>query len=1104
MAKTGIVIFSLVLLVTSPVLAQSEGANNAKISANSTEQNADSLPDYIEMDIRTSRLDELADWCRRLGLSDAGSRDELAGRLRDHYGITSSTVGSDSQGSKSITIESARSTEYFTLEAVNETYARLSGSVIITLKDGESLHRLKADEVLFNRTRNILNARGAVEYTKESGGVKETFKGDSITISLDNWEGLFLGGASERSISDKSTTYRFAGDVISRDAEEVTVLKNAKITSASRDESYWSIGATKLWLLPSSDWAMANAVLKVGEVPLLYIPFMYLPGDEVVFHPVLGYRSREGSFVQTTTYLIGRPKASNSTENSITKILGSGSDTERKQEGIFLRSTGKKVQNQDAPSLSLLFDVYTNLGVYAGMNASIPKTGILGKTDVSFGLGLTRDIYQPQSNYYTPFKNNDGISHWNSSDLFGYTIPFRYRFKSTGALQTSWFSLSWELPLYSDPFVDRDFLNRTESMDWLQMIKEGSNQTKSGSDTQVSTLGSYQWRLNATFPAPIVSIKPSIATISLNSFSSSLYFNTRAVSNPAFPLDSLFFYPERLTLYSTSLSMRGTLLGNSGSKPVSVKPETKAASTNPTAGQQLQVPDAWSPWAGEVPTSSIATVPKQGISSDPLAVLQPPEIQQTFTMTSAQNPIKLQVDYSFNPSCSTELFFQSTSTNWPSKESIRWDEYSSIFTNFRSDASLGLTVADPTGMVSTSLKLTDQNGLQVYNYMNESAEEFDTSAEKNAALLRSFTGTYNNVGSEFTLKFSPFIQDDVWKATNVQYALRGFLVKTAYTGDAETGSWLTTYGQWTKDYINAHQLQLNLSANTGTQTQSSTLSFDLPPRDSILKSSTTIALGLSRTSLSFSVSDPFKTPVYNPITASEELKFTQKVSLKQDLVYDPTLNELNSWNTSVVLGPVSAAYRAQKNAQSGTLDPTVLSLNYIDSFKDTSLWKNRISYSLDINSSLNMDLQRYTNSVFTFSLGTTVKIAQFLDVSFSTKSQNSVVFRYVQNWPIWESHETMPGEQNLLIDLLDSFRFDNENLRKKSGFKLKSLNFKAVHYLGDWNATLGIDLTPYLNTEISPKRYQFNTSVSFLVQWVPIPEIKAETFNDSKNGFVFK
>jgi len=201
---------------------------------------------------------------------------------------------------------------------------------------------------------------------------------------------------------------------------------------------------------------------------------------------------------------------------------------------------------------------------------------------------------------------------------------------------------------------------------------------------------------------------------------------------------------------------------------------------------------------------------------------------------------------------------------------------------------------------------------------------------------------------------------------------------------------------------------------------------------------------------------------------------------------------------------MSASYIAKRDASTGELEPTTFSLVYKDSFKNDTIWKNRVAYSFDINSSLNMDLQSYNNSVFTFSLGTTWKIAQFLDISFSSKSQNSVVFRYVQDWPIWESHTDMPGEENPLIDLLNSFRFDNNELRKQSGFKLKSLSVKAIHYLGDWNATLEVNLSPYLNTAVVPMRYQFNTTVSFLVQWIPIPEFITETYRDSKNGFIFK
>ena len=35
-------------------------------------------------------------------------------------------------------------------------------------------------------------------------------------------------------------------------------------------------------------------------------PGFFLPGDEFFFNPNLGYKNREGSFLQTTTYLIGR------------------------------------------------------------------------------------------------------------------------------------------------------------------------------------------------------------------------------------------------------------------------------------------------------------------------------------------------------------------------------------------------------------------------------------------------------------------------------------------------------------------------------------------------------------------------------------------------------------------------------------------------------------------------------------------------------------------------------------------------------------------------------------------------------------------------------
>jgi hypothetical protein len=98
------------------------------------------------------------------------------------------------------------------------------------------------------------------------------------------------------------------------------------------------------------------------------------------------------------------------------------------------------------------------------------------------------------------------------------------------------------------------------------------------------------------------------------------------------------------------------------------------------------------------------------------------------------------------------------------------------------------------------------------------------------------------------------------------------------------------------------------------------------------------------------------------------------------------------------------------------------------------------------------------------------------------------------------------GETNVFRDILNSFRFDNRILRTESGFKLKALNLKATHYMGDWNAILGITLAPYLKpSDIvgGIPSYQFNTQVSFLVQWLPISEVKSE-FTVDKDQWVFK
>jgi lipopolysaccharide assembly outer membrane protein LptD (OstA) len=1057
----------------------------------------------LEMDIKTSTLAELASWCRTVGLSEGGTRADLASRLRNYYGLAApetEDAEGGSNGKKIITIESAKSTEYFTLETVDEEYARLRGDVMVSLKDGDAVHRIKAWEILYNRTRNLLTASGGVEYIKESGDTIETFRGERITVNLDDWSSTFLEGVSERGLSNNSTTYRFAGTVISRTDEEVTVLSKAEISNASNAEAFWSIKASKIWLLPGSDFAILNAVLKVGEIPLLYIPYFYYPADEIVFHPVLGYRSREGNFLQTTTYILGRPQADTSAESSITNILGNSTDMEKRQEGIFLRSTGKKSQDPNDTRLSLIFDLYANLGTYLGTEFVLPRKGIFGAFNLSAGIGFTRDIYN-NGGAYTPFSLTDGTSSSNNSRLFSYELPFRYRFSNTGSISAKYGSLNWALPFYSDPFVDLDFLKRTEIMNWFSMLKdtEADNET----NAENTYIGSYEWRLNGAFNPPVSFLSPYITSLSVSSITSTIAFRTRQSATQAAGVspNRLFFYPDRFTLYSLNTSIAGTPFTIGGTAKKEAEPEEEKEDLLKDIGSPR------SPW-GE-PREEAA-----GNSGVP-GQLIPPVLTQSFELPRGGGP-RFSIDYRFNPSTASELQFRSTPQNWAEVEDISWSELSSILSTVRSDGSVGFNINQNDGSAYTaSVQFSGTGSWQDYTYLNDDAEEFTDStgqpdAQKiDAARLRTYNADYFTTSYAFSTTIKPLYQSAVWGNSSVQYTFKGLLAKSIFDGTGADPSWDVEYGKWDKENLETHQVSANISATVMDKSQTVSIIADLPPEDDTLAGNATFRAWISETSFRGRIFEPYdeKLRVFEPLYFTETLRFASNKSFQQAVTYDPELEEYTNLVSTLTLGGFSASLSAVRS-HSFNLEPQGwiqntgdddlklnlrdLRISYVQRFTREALWNNRLSFSFNVNSSLNFDLQRYTYSRFSFTLGFTLTVKNFLDLTFSATSENAVIFRYVQNIPFFDLPVELPGEQNFLIDLWNSFRFDDEELRRGSGFKLKSFSLSLTHHLGDWNARLGITLSPYLEQNSFPYRYKFNNEISFLVQWVPIGEIKTE------------
>ncbi|MDR0313869.1 MAG: LPS-assembly protein LptD [Treponema sp.] len=1095
----------LVLLACS-LAAQEEAMQAEESSVPDAAARTLRSEDILELDIKTSSLMELAFWCRSLGLSEGGTREELANRLRSFYGLPSQD-GSVSEGSRTIIIESARTTEYFTIETVDEEYARLRGDVVVSLKDGDAVYRISAWEILYNRTRNVLTASGGVVYTKEEGSTIETFRGDSITVNLDNWSSIFLDGVSERSVSGSETTYRFSGAVISRNDEEVTVLTGAEITNAQNEEALWSLYASKLWLLPGSDFAFLNGILKVGNIPVLWIPAFYYPMDEIVFHPVLGSRPREGTFLQTTTYIFGRPKAQATAENSITRIFSSAEDGEQERVGLFLRTTGPRIVSREELSLSILFDAYTNLGFYLGTELSLPGKNNFGGLKLSFGLGMTRNIYQVRYGN-SPFANYDGTSEWNSSYLFALNIPLRFRMEMTGSLSFAQGSFSWNIPFYSDPYVNRDFMNRSEVLDWLAMLREGAN-SQQASDSSIS---SYEWRLDGSFTPNVRNLSPYITSLSIPNISSSLSFASRntdpASYKPASPPNpgSMFFFPNKFVLFSVSASVAGT--------PYSSGQSTTATSGTAPAGPALLPSEPVSPW--EEPEESLS--PRIGADSNSLI---PPVLNQRFDIASSGSS-RLAFNYTLNPSAASELQFWNDANKWTNAESINWGEISSVLTRVRADSSLGLSL-NHTGPVTYTgtLRVLGTGSWQNFNYLNEDQGP----AVIVAARRRAYNETYLTSSYDFSFSLRPFNQNAIWRNSSFQYDLRGLLAKTVFDGPnfniTQQPKWNWEFGGWGKDKLSTNTISARLEASIMDQVQNLTLSAILPPLNSQITGNAVFRVWISETQIRNSYifeAGANSRAGFQPVYLTEILRFNNRSSLEQYVVFDPRENNFTTLTTTLRLWDFTARYMMSYMTpyklvlpsgweQSGekSLVPQELSFSYNYRLPAYNFGNSKLSFSFDLRTSLDFDLQRYTYSKLTFSLGIEFNISKFLDIRLTTTSENAQMYWYFRNLPFFTTPVPLPAnvETNFFRDLVNSFRFDSDTLRRSSAFKLKSFRLDLVHHLGDWDATLGVALSPYLDRTQTVPSWKFNTEISFMVRWIPIQEIRTEIVAD-RDGITFK
>jgi len=333
----------------------------------------------LVQDIATAPFYELIGWLESVGLSTRGDRSALAERLYDFYAVTDAELDrhtaaqpSASTDNPPLVIDSASRTRYFTLEEIDERYVRLSGGVLVTLRDDEqgAVHRIEADEVTYNEDQQTLAASGSVIYTLERGDTVERFTGEALTVELDTWEGAFVQGVTERArtIEGEEIDFAFSGTYITRSIDDVIVLDDGRITSSQAVPPNYEIRANKIWVLAPGEWGLRNAYLYVGRVPIFYVPFFFKPGNELFFNPAIGTRDRSGTFIQTTTYLIGAPEEQTSAFSLLQLAEEAGEQADRRIEGLYLvpseesHRTEPSTPSGSGSTMRVLADVYTKLG----------------------------------------------------------------------------------------------------------------------------------------------------------------------------------------------------------------------------------------------------------------------------------------------------------------------------------------------------------------------------------------------------------------------------------------------------------------------------------------------------------------------------------------------------------------------------------------------------------------------------------------------------------------------------------------------------------------------------------------------------------------------
>lgn len=1068
-----------------------------------------------------------------------------------------------------ITITNARQTSYKKNDETGNDTIILEGSVELTVAKGETSSEIKADKITYDRKTEMLFADGNVEITtKGSTAGGETTSANTLLMNTGTLEGIFDGGRVVQTQSDalnlpSGSTLIVFSDIFGKGENNTIAFKNSSLTFCDEEDPHWHIDASRTWLLPGGEFAFFNAFLYVGVVPVLYLPAFYYPKDELIFNPVFGYKYREGTFIQTTTYLYGRKPLDSATSSSSTTSDSQSAESlkalynfmkpstlkEQKREGLVLHNLDEDYTGNTTNYLKFMGDWYSNLGVMVGLDGKyVPKTDYISNISLNTYAGFSNTLFKSNNGKYIPFDPNSGSYFQDTSNFMGKKTNFRYgaNFEFTLAKP---FKFSLSLPIYSDPYFAYDFKEREETMDWISYFLESSKNDTT--EPTISEVSSYTWSLQTSYSPTLPSvIKPYINSVSfslnssVNISSIQSVFNTQNNSNyddaSEYPADwyrytptRKFYYPSQVTPASVSFAFSGTLfqwpLQNSKSKsytspsyaitmnkPDDLKSESELEKER--LAEEQEAKEAAEKEAAENGTELPEEESEETEETEDDEIkLALPSLDYSPTNNSIASGLTYSLGYSVNANLSTQIAYSPTALK--QAEDFDWENIRSFMYTLKIPVALSSNLNYAGSFFSLSNKLSYDPNWQSHPIISLDEEKggYSESASK-SIILADYNAETRNVTNTNSLSFKPLYYTQHFSDTGISYNSTIKLYRRKFLGDVDNPEWDVLTVDWDdEESITVNSIDYTLGASEFNQKIKQSLTFTqiLPPQLrqyngtlnlSFPYVSTSISTGYKETSKEENVlpEDKWvKNPLQQSLSVSlfnSTLKFTESYNYNLEDKRHDSLKLQLSWKSLSLSYVMSDTYACTLDPETGwkaaeekTFEPYSVQFSFVPTTKTYYKWFNRISIAPGLNTSLVADLIKPTNSYFIFSPSLSFKINEFFNLTFSSTSRNSILYWYFHEG-MYDEWGGFPG--NIIKDLIDSYRFDDVELRKSSGFKLKSLNMVMSHELHDWKFNMTFKIEPRLVTENGSTYYDFSPYITIGIVWNPMESMKTEIVDE--------